>query len=122
MPIEIESPEEYGYDKIKYKLSESSISDQTLESLHLQFPDLTLLYNEHRGETQLRNLIAEDAGVTADDVLITSGAARALFIIATSQLDAPTRQGPAILSLSAQTMPPTWRHPRPWGARSPTST
>lgn len=86
MPIEIESPEEYGYDKIKYNLSESSITDQTLESLNLQTPNLTLLYNEHRGETELRRLIADDANVSADDVLITSGAAGALFIITTSQL------------------------------------
>ena len=86
MPIEIESPEEYGYNKIKYNLSESSITDQTLGSLNLQIPNLTLLYNEHRGETELRRLIAEDAGVSADDVLVTSGAAGALFIITTSQL------------------------------------
>ncbi|KAJ4218161.1 hypothetical protein NW759_008754 [Fusarium solani] len=86
MPIEIESPEEYGYDKIKFNLSESSITDQTIESLGLKIPNLTLLYNEHRGETELRKLIAEDAGVNTDDVLITSGAAGALFIITTSQL------------------------------------
>ncbi|KAF5603986.1 C6 zink-finger PRO1A [Fusarium pseudocircinatum] len=86
MPIEIESPEEYGYDKIKYNLSESSVTDQTLESLDIKIPNLTLLYNEHRGETKLRKLIADDAGVSADDVLITSGAAGALFIITTSQL------------------------------------
>src|SRR5690348_10328395 len=86
MPIEVESPEEYGYDKIKYNLSESSTTDQTIESLGLKIPNLTLLYNEHRGETELRKLIAEDAGVDKDDVLITSGAAGALFIITTSQL------------------------------------
>ncbi|KAM0327140.1 hypothetical protein ACHAQA_006271 [Verticillium albo-atrum] len=86
MPIEIESPEEFGYDKIKYNLSESSISDQTLDSLDLKIPNLTLLYNEHRGDTKLRTLVAEDANVSADDVLITSGAAGALFIITTSQL------------------------------------
>ncbi|KAF4966166.1 hypothetical protein FSARC_6125 [Fusarium sarcochroum] len=86
MPIEIESPEEYGYDKIKYNLSESSVTDQTLDSLDLKIPNLTLLYNEHRGETELRKLIADDANVNADDVLITSGAAGALFIITTSQL------------------------------------
>ncbi|KAJ5404090.1 hypothetical protein N7509_003961 [Penicillium cosmopolitanum] len=86
MPIEIESPEEYGYEKIKYNLSESSIADQTLSSLGLTIPDLTLLYNEHQGSTQLRDIIASDAGVSRDDVLITGGAAGALFIIATSQL------------------------------------
>jgi aspartate/methionine/tyrosine aminotransferase len=86
MPIEIESPEEYGYDKIKYNLSESSITDQSLDSLGLSIPNLTLLYNEHQGDSQLREAIASDAGLTKDDVLITGGAAGALFIIATSQL------------------------------------
>ncbi|KAH7367824.1 pyridoxal phosphate-dependent transferase [Plectosphaerella cucumerina] len=86
MPIEIESPEEYGYDKIKYNLSETSIADQTIESLNLQIPNLTLLYNEHRGGTKLRKLVADDANVGIDDVLITSGAAGALFIITTALL------------------------------------
>ncbi|KAL9945782.1 hypothetical protein D7B24_008153 [Verticillium nonalfalfae] len=88
MPIEIESPEEYGYENIKYNLSESSITDQTLESLNLKIPNLTLLYNAHRGEVNLRTLIANHANVAADDVLITGGAAGALFIVATSQLGA----------------------------------
>ena len=86
MPIEIESPEEYGYDKIKNNLSESSVTDASLKTLELQIPDLILLYNEHRGNTGLRQLIAKDAEVEHNDVLITSGAAGALFIIATSQL------------------------------------
>lgn len=87
MPIEIESPEEYGYDKIKNNLSESSITDQTLKSLGLQIPpDLVLLYNEHRGGVRLRELIVASSGLSKDDVLVTSGAAGALFIISTSQL------------------------------------
>lgn len=86
MPIEVESPEEYGYDKIKYNLSESSIADQSLSSLGLQIPDLTLLYNEHRGSTELRKEIVRGTGLHVDDVLITGGAAGALFIVATSLL------------------------------------
>ncbi|KAM0247499.1 hypothetical protein ACHAQJ_009821 [Trichoderma viride] len=88
MAIEIESPEEYGYEKIKYNLSESSIADQSLDSLGLTIPNLTLLYNEHKGSTELREVIAADAGLSASDVLITGGAAGALFIISTSQLSA----------------------------------
>ncbi|KAH7022097.1 pyridoxal phosphate-dependent transferase [Ilyonectria destructans] len=86
MPIEIESPEEYGYHKIKNNLSESSITDQSLDSLGLKIPNLTLVYNEHRGSSELRNLIVGDSGLQKDDVLITTGAASALFIISTSQL------------------------------------
>jgi aspartate/methionine/tyrosine aminotransferase len=89
MPIEVESPEEYGYGRIRYNLSESSIADQTLAGLNLQVPDLTLLYGEHRGSVPLRSLIAgEGAGLAVDDVLITTGAAGALFIITTALLGA----------------------------------
>jgi aspartate/methionine/tyrosine aminotransferase len=89
MPIEVESPEEYGYGNIRYNLSESSITDQSLGSLGLTVPDLTLLYGEHRGNERLRSLIIEDErGLSIDDVLITGGAAGALFIIATALLSA----------------------------------
>lgn len=87
MPIEVESPEEYGYAKIRYNLSESSITDQSLASLGLTIPNLTLLYGEHRGSAALRSLVVADVdGLDADDVLITGGAATALFIIATALL------------------------------------
>jgi aspartate/methionine/tyrosine aminotransferase len=89
MPIEVESPEEYGYDKIRYNLSESSIADQKLSDLKVTFPDLTLLYGEHRGNGALREVIAAGGnGLTADDVLMTTGAAGALFIISTALLGA----------------------------------
>jgi len=87
MPIEIESPEEFGYSRIRYNLSESSITDQSLSSFGLQIPDLKLIYNEHRGSVPLRKLIVEDTPtLSADDVLITGGAAGALFIVATALL------------------------------------
>lgn len=88
MPIEIEAPEEYGYSKIKYNLSESSCTDRTLSDLGLTIPsDLLLLYNEHRGSSKLRSLIVEDYdNISKDDVLVTSGASGALFIVSTSLL------------------------------------
>ena len=87
MPIEVESPEEFGYGRIRYNLSESSVADRRLSDLDLSIPDLTLLYGEHRGSETLRTLIAaESTALTAADVLITSGAAGALFIIATALL------------------------------------
>jgi aspartate/methionine/tyrosine aminotransferase len=89
MPIEVESPEEIGYGTIRHNLSESSISDQSLSDFKLTVPDLKLLYGEHRGGVALRGLIAQrGAGLSADDVLITTGAAGALFIIATAMLAA----------------------------------
>ena len=87
MVIEKEAPEEYGYDRITYNLSESSIADQKLSNIGVAIPDLTLFYGEHRGERALRSLIAEqDAGLSPDHVLVTAGAAGALFIIATTLL------------------------------------
>ncbi len=87
MPIEVESPEEYGYARIRYNLSESSVADQRLSDLGLTIPDMPLLYGEHRGRERLRELIAADGqGLSAADVLVTTGAAGALFIIATSLL------------------------------------
>lgn len=89
MPIEVESPEEYGYARIRYNLSESSVTDRKLSDLGLAVPDLTLLYGEHRGRERLRALIAaQGRGLAQDDVLITTGAAGALFIIATALLGA----------------------------------
>jgi len=89
MPIEIESPEEYGYARIRYNLSESSVADRKLSDLGLTIPDLTLLYGEHRGRERLRALIAaQGEGLGQGDVLITTGAAGALFIIATAVLGA----------------------------------
>ena len=77
MPIEVESPEEYGYARIRYNLSESSVADQRLSDLGFSIPtDIPLLYGEHRGRERLRALIAaEGPGLTAGDVLITTGAA-----------------------------------------------
>jgi DNA-binding transcriptional MocR family regulator len=81
MPIEVESPEEFGYGNIRYNLSESSIADRTLSDFNLHIPNLKLLYAEHRGSDPLRALIESDgAGLTSKDVLITTGAAGALFI------------------------------------------
>ena len=89
MPIEVESPEEIGYNTIRYNLSESSITDQRLSDFGLVLPDVPLVYNEHRGSVTLRSLIVEGIpGLSAADVLITGGAAGALFIVSTALLSA----------------------------------
>jgi aspartate/methionine/tyrosine aminotransferase len=86
MPIEIEAPEGFGYDKIDYNLSESSFTDQRLRDLGISVDDLLLCYSDHLGKIELRDLIAREASLNAEDVLITSGAAAALFIVATTFL------------------------------------
>lgn len=88
MPIESESPEELGYGKIRCNLAESSVFDAKWKELGISLNDLTLSYTDHRGHPGLRQLIAEMyPGISADDVLITNGAASALFILATSLLE-----------------------------------
>jgi aspartate/methionine/tyrosine aminotransferase len=87
MPIEKESPEEKGYDTILHNLAESSVSDLTFNELNVQLGDLKLEYIPHRGHGMLRQMIAAEAGdLHKDQVLLTNGAAGALFIINTSLL------------------------------------
>jgi len=89
MPIEKESPEETGYDNILYNLAESSVTDLRFHELDVQLDQLKLEYIAHRGHTGLRKLLASDAGLLhADQVLLTNGAAGALFIINSSLLTA----------------------------------
>lgn len=88
MPIEVESPEEMGYGNISYNLAESSIRDINMNTLDVDLKNLVLFYGEHKGLGKLREAIKEDSKVlTADDVLVTTGAATALFIVATTLLN-----------------------------------
>jgi aspartate/methionine/tyrosine aminotransferase len=86
MPIEVESPEERGYSTIRYNLSESSVTDRALAEFRPALDSLVLAYCEHRGLTTLRQRIAGQSAVAVDDVLVTAGAAGALFIVATTLL------------------------------------
>ena len=87
MPIEAESPEQLGYDRIRSNLAESSVADTPLRDLDVALDDLVLMYGDHVGRPGLRAAIAADgAGLGPDDVLVTPGAAAALFIVHTSLL------------------------------------
>jgi len=92
MPIEEESPEQLGYDKIRFNLTESSVRDRSMADLGIEIGDMVLFYGDHLGNDAFRELIAAQSGgagggMGRDDVLVTAGAAQALFIIATSLLD-----------------------------------
>ena len=90
MPIEIESPEQLGYDTIAHNLSESSVADRRLADLGLDIDvaDLVLCYGDHLGEPTLRQAVAvQGKGIGVDDVLVTPGAAAALFCTATALLE-----------------------------------
>jgi len=89
-PIELESPEQLGYDRIKNNLSESSFSDMRLVDygVDADVGEILLPYGDHRGLERLRALIAAEGGdLRPDDVLVTAGAAAALFIVSSTLLD-----------------------------------
>ena len=89
MPIEKESPEETGYSNILYNLAESSVTDLRFHELNLSLDQLKLEYIAHRGHTDFRKLIAADASLSDEgQVLLTNGAAGALFVINSSLLTA----------------------------------
>lgn len=91
MPIEVESPEELGYDAIANNLSESSFTDMRLADYGIDgdVADLLLQYGDHRGLPRLREQVAGDSErLGADDVIVTAGAAAGLFAIATALLGA----------------------------------
>jgi len=87
MPIEIESPESLGYNTIECNLAESSVRDVLFKDIGISLNDLVVCYGDHIGKPELRTLIsAEFTGIQANDVLLTVGAAGALFIIQTALL------------------------------------
>lgn len=87
MPIEAESPEQLGYDRIRSNLAESSVADTPLRDLGVELGDLVLMYGDHMGRPGLRAAIAAGGpGLGPDDVLVTPGAVAALFIVHTSLL------------------------------------
>jgi aspartate/methionine/tyrosine aminotransferase len=90
MPIEVESPEQMGYDTIKNNLSESSYTDTYFRDIDLgkELKNLILAYGSHAGHEGVRMLITKDSrNLNKDDVLLTVGAAAGLFIIATTLLE-----------------------------------
>jgi aspartate/methionine/tyrosine aminotransferase len=90
MPIEVESPEQMGYSTIKNNLSESSYTDTIFKDLNLNMNELVICYGDHVGHPGLRQEIikGEANNLSIDDVLVTAGAASALFIVSTSLLEA----------------------------------
>ena len=87
MPIEIESPESLGYDSIECNLAESSVRDVSFKELDINLNDLVIAYGDHIGKPALRKLVADDhKNISVENVLLTVGAAGALFIIHSSLL------------------------------------
>lgn len=88
MKIEKESPEEYGYDRIKHNLTESSTTDKSLADVGVEIGDnLLLCYGDHLGKPELRGLIAKNYGAEPENVMVTVGACMALFIVYATLLE-----------------------------------
>lgn len=90
MIIEQEAPNLVGWENMDVNLSESSVRDRSLRELQVDLSDLSLPYGHHFGEPKLRTLIAEQSGannIGADDVIVTAGAAGALFLLSSSLLE-----------------------------------
>ena len=65
MPIEEESPEQLGYDKIRFNLTESSVRDRSLADLGIEVADMVLFYGDHAGHGDFREQIAVAGGGAA---------------------------------------------------------
>lgn len=91
MIMEVESPEQIGYEQVRFNLAESSMADRRLGDLGVDLDDLLLSYGDHLGDPGLRECIAADGGVDPDQVLVSVGAAGALFTVATALLGAGDR-------------------------------
>jgi aspartate/methionine/tyrosine aminotransferase len=89
MPIEVESPEQLGYGRIRHNLAESSVTDAALADLAVDLDGLVLQYGDHLGLPALRTEIAgASPALDPDDVLVTPGAVTALFLVHTTLLEA----------------------------------
>jgi aspartate/methionine/tyrosine aminotransferase len=70
-----------GVHDVRLNISYSNIKGFTLGEFHRALPkDLDLNWTDERGPPELRQLIARRSGVTADRVLVTTGATEANFL------------------------------------------
>jgi aspartate/methionine/tyrosine aminotransferase len=69
---------------VHHDLAESTCPPLSLRDIAdpTELADVPLGYGTSRGDTELRELIATDAGVHADQVLVTVGAIEAMFLLA----------------------------------------
>ena len=71
----------YQYE-VKYDIGESAVKSLTLDQLDIDLGKLPIRYGYHPGRPDLREILAADYdGLSADDVLVTSGGSEANFAI-----------------------------------------
>ena len=89
MIMEAEAPNLIGYEQMDFNLAESSVRDRSLAELGIDLGDMVLAYGHHFGETKLRETIAQQSAdnISADDIIVTAGAAGALFLVSSCLLE-----------------------------------
>lgn len=99
---------------VRYDLGESTGPQLNLGDLAdpAELADVALGYGTSRGDADLRGLIAADAGVDAEHVLLTVGASEAMFLLA----QAICRPGDHVL-VATPCFPPARTVPEGLGAR-----
>jgi len=76
------------YQYAKYNIGESAVKYLSFSDLGVDLDGLPLRYGHHEGSPELRALIAEDYnGLTPEQIVVTNGAAEALFDLAASLLN-----------------------------------
>lgn len=65
MAIEAESPEQFGYGRIKNNLTETYVCDRSLRDLGVEFNDLLLSRGDHADGARLSELIARQSGLAS---------------------------------------------------------
>jgi aspartate/methionine/tyrosine aminotransferase len=98
---------------VRYDLAESTCPPLNLGDLvdPTELTDMALGYGTSRGDAELRELIAGDAGLNADQVLVTVGAIEAMFLLA----QAACAPGDRVL-LATPCFPPAQAVPKGLGA------
>jgi aspartate/methionine/tyrosine aminotransferase len=108
---------EEWFDKYQYRtrfnIGESSVGCLKVRDLGIDLADVELRYGHHAGHPALRDLIAQEYdGLSAGHVLVTSGAAEAIFAIAASLL----QPGDEVV-VEHPNYPSTYEVPRAIGCR-----
>ncbi|MEZ5139116.1 MAG: hypothetical protein R2711_10245 [Acidimicrobiales bacterium] len=122
MPIEVESPEELGYETITNNLSRRARwpigADLGLDLT--TSTTLVLCYGDHLGDPDLREA-GHGPGIEARHVLVTPEATTALFAVAASTLEPGDRSWSAANYIPTSRRPGHRRPPRGRRCRSTTA-
>ena len=78
--------DDYQY-AVKYDIGESAVKYMTFDQLGIKLDGLPIRYGYHHGRPDLRAVIAEQyPGLSAKNVMVTSGGSEAIFLIASALL------------------------------------